>query len=158
MLHKTMTLNNQFNIHWAPIYSGLGTLGAGVQRWIRQPCGGDTHRPIQGNMVSDKVERHYGSICRLFPRWERKGILRRIMEDKRKVTSTEAGDLGLEWRLLAWKQEWTCFKWRPTSRQAVVEGETSEADGNQIRKGPEMSCQGLGLRSGSSGKLTKGFK
>lgn len=43
-------------------------------------------------------------------------------------------------------------------RQAVVKGGTAEVDRGQIRKGPEMSCQGLGLHPESSGKLTKGFK
>lgn len=43
-------------------------------------------------------------------------------------------------------------------RQAVVGGATAEVDRDLIRKGPGMSCQGLGLHPGSSGKLTNGFK
>lgn len=43
-------------------------------------------------------------------------------------------------------------------RQAVVEGGTAEVDRGQIRKDPEMSCQGLGSHPDSSGKLTKGVK
>lgn len=42
-------------------------------------------------------------------------------------------------------------------RQAVVEGGTAQVDRDQIRKSPEMSCQGLGLHPDSSGELTKGF-
>lgn len=43
-------------------------------------------------------------------------------------------------------------------RQAVVEGGTAEVDRDQIGKGPEMCCQGLGLHPDSSEELTKSFK
>lgn len=43
-------------------------------------------------------------------------------------------------------------------RQAVVEGVTAEVDRDQIRKSPEMSCQGLDLHPDSSGELAQGFK
>lgn len=43
-------------------------------------------------------------------------------------------------------------------RQPVVEGVTAEVARDQIRKSPEMSCQGLGLHPDSSGELTQGFK
>ena len=43
-------------------------------------------------------------------------------------------------------------------RQAVVESGTAEADRGQIRKRPEMACQGLGIHSDSSGELTRSFK
>lgn len=63
------------------------------------------HRPIQGKRVSDKVGRETRTVLWSMCMWERKEILSRIMQDKRRVTSTEVGGLGLEWRLLAWKQE-----------------------------------------------------